>query len=133
MRQVLAAYGQPLPSNLDEGLNLDEADDGEVYLAVVNVDTSENADENVKVTQLGNGNITAKNSKYGDGVKLESFDNDESENPVGGVFATIEKSIFAFNDSDDIQIEAARGELVVRASSIGAKKLPENIILTTVP
>ena len=129
-----------ISANRDEGLDLDEADNGEVYLAVVNVDASENADENMKVTQLGNGNITAlfravtaKNSKYGDGVKLESFDNGESENPVGGVFATVEKSIFASSDGDDIQIEAARGELVIRASSIGAKKLSENIILTIVP
>ena len=129
-----------ISANRDEGLDLDEADDGEVYLALINVDTSENADENVKVTQLGNGNVTAlfrgviaKNSKDGDGIKLESFDNGESENPVGGVFATIEKSIFAFNDSDDIQIEAARGELVVSGSNIGAKKLSENIVLTTVP
>ena len=129
-----------ISANRDEGLDLDEADDGEIYLTAVNVETSGNADENIKITQLGNGNVTAllsavtaKNSKNGDGVKLESFNNDEDENPVGAVFATIEKSTLTFNDGDDIQIEAARGELVVRSSAVGTKKLSEGIMLTIVP
>ena len=77
--------------------------------------------------------VTAKNSKYGDGVKFEIYDNNENENPVGTVFATVEKSTLAFNDGDDMQIEAKEGELVVRASTIGAKKLSEGIILTIAP
>jgi len=52
---------------------------------------------------------------------------------VGAVFATIEKSTLTFSDGQDIQIEAARGELVVRASNIGAKKLSEGIMFTIVP
>ena len=129
-----------ISANREEGLDLDEADDGEIYLAAVNVEASGNADENIKITQLGSGNVTAllsavtvKNSKDGDGVKLESFDNSEDENPVGAVFATVEKSALTLNDSDDIQIESARGELVARSSVIGTKKLSEGIMLTIVP
>ena len=129
-----------ISANRDEGLDLDEADDGEIYLAAVNVETSGNADENIKITRLGSGNVTAllsvvtvKNSKYGDGVKLESFDNSEDKNPVGAVFATVEKSALTFNDGDDIQIKAERGELVVRSSILGTKKLSEGIMLTIVP
>ena len=129
-----------ISGNRDEGLDLDEADDGEIYLSAVEVEASGNADENMKVTQLGDGSITAlfravtaKNSKYGDGVKLESFDNDKDENPVGAVFATIEESTLAFSDGQDIQIEAARGELIVRSSTVGTKKFSEGIILTVIP
>lgn len=40
--------------NLDEGLDLDEADAGSVILQMVQTEASENEDENVKVTQLQN-------------------------------------------------------------------------------
>ena len=127
-------------ANRDEGLDLDESGNGEVYLAAVNVEASGNTDENIKVTQMGNGNIaaffnhvTVRNSEHGDGVKLESFDNSKDENPAGAVFAAIEKSTLTSSDGDDIQIEAEKGELVVHASAVGAKKLSKGVMLTIVP
>ncbi|MCY4262498.1 MAG: hypothetical protein OXC97_04190, partial [Candidatus Dadabacteria bacterium] len=112
--------------NRDEGIDLDEADEGEIYFTAVDIKASRNTDENIKITQLGSGNITAllretvvKDSLDGDGVKLESFDNGKDENPVGAVFVSIDRSSFTFNDSDDLQIEAASGEVMVSASTIG--------------
>ncbi len=126
-------------SNRDEGVDLDEAGDGEINFAAVDFESSGNADENIKATQLGSGNISAllrcvtvKNSRGGDGVKFESFDNDRNEKPVGAVFAYIERSVITSNDSDDIQIEAAGGELAIRLSTVREKKLSEGITLTVV-
>lgn len=75
----------------------------------------------------------SENSGDGNGVKLESYDNGKDENPADTVFASTDKSVLAFNDSDDLQVEAAGGEIVVRASTIGAKKPSKGVILTIYP
>ena len=126
-------------SNRDEGIDIDEADDGEIHFAAVDLKSSRNSDENIKITQLGRGNISAllsgvvvKNSVDGDGVKLESFDNTKDENPVGAVFVSIDRSSLVFNDGDDLQVEAARGEVMVSTSNVGKRKLREGVTFTDV-
>jgi hypothetical protein len=128
--------------NQDEGLDLDEADEGSIYLTAVALGASGNQDENVKVTQTqdastSKGGVVARFSRAivngsldGDGIKLESFDNADDENLVGTVVASFQNSEATGNHSDDIQIEALSGELVIRASTVGKTKLSPGIVET---
>jgi hypothetical protein len=131
--------------NQDEGLDLDEADEGGIYLTTVKMDASGNLDENVKLTQTQDDsaseggivarfrNSTVNDSVDGDGIKLESFDTADDEGLVGEVLASVQNCVATGNDSDDIQIEAASGALVVRASNVGEIDLSPGITLTTIP
>ncbi|MEM7225917.1 MAG: hypothetical protein AAF495_23265 [Pseudomonadota bacterium] len=131
--------------NFDEGLDLDEADEGNVYLVAVNFEASNNLDENVKVTKLQNdaplagsivarfNSVTVKDSIDGDGIKLEVFDNEINENLAGSVFATVQYSQVIGNDSDDIQIEALTGELLLRFTDTGPPDLTPGIVLIEIP
>jgi len=80
-----------ISANKDEGLDLDENGYGEINIVAIEVEASENIDENIKITQFGDGNITAffslvtaKNSKKSDGIKLESFDNSSKDENLAG-------------------------------------------------
>jgi len=132
--------------NQDEGLDLDEADAGDVFLTAVSFDSSGNLDENVKVTQLQGdpanpeGQIVARFSAAtvngsidGDGIKLEAFDNEDDEGLVGRIFATIQNADVTGNDSDDIQLEAATGALVLRNTTVDAIDLTPGITQTILP
>jgi hypothetical protein len=76
------------------------------------------------LNQIASGSITApfsastvNDSPDGDGIKLESFDNGDDEELLGTVFASVQNSEVTGNDSDDIQLEAESGELVLRNTS----------------
>lgn len=124
-----------------DGIRVDEGDN---YLTTVKMKASGNLDENFKLTQTqddsaSEGGIVARFSRStvndsidGDSIKLESFDNAD-EGLVGTVFASFQSSEAIGNDSDDIQIEAASGELVIRASNGGETKLSDGVIETIIP
>lgn len=90
--------------DLDDGLDIDEADDGSIYANIVGVTANNNLDEGIDLDEAGNGNaIVSFTNVTADGNKDESIKVDEEDN--GDIKAIFVNTTVKNSGDDGIQIE----------------------------
>jgi len=113
--------GLSLRDNRDEGLDLDEAGEGDVLVIVRNTDSSANEDEGFKIDEEDAGNLFVQVSRSTFDDSLSQDGVDLTEEGDGNFFGVFLQTGVQGNDGDAIdadQEDAGEGALIVIGSDL---------------
>ena len=114
------------PADLDDGIDVDEADAGSIQARITQSTFDHNYDEGIDLNELGPGDVNALLTSVivvdtvdGDGLQVDEED-------AGNVAVSVASSTLVDNDGDDIDLDqgdAGTGVFRLRDSTVGSINL----------